>query len=197
MKRIRVAYMLKRMLLLLTLSLLLQAPVTYGLQTSRQDGESKDRGVRLVLHAPIKRLRSNQVLELVTYLENTTRDKTFLIGSSFSFEIISSYQNMLLTIMDEKNRKVGCPRMSATSVWELSKLTTEEVERAYVILSPGMIYGLKSKVNCNLKPGRYRVFTTYRDDFFGVWSQNRSIALKYPAWTQSLASNSVPVVIMP
>jgi hypothetical protein len=147
--------------------------------------------IRVVLTAARNRLRYGQPIELTAYLENTTEDKVYMVGKGIMFGVISSYQNLLL------NGAEGCPDFSITSTWEVAKLTTEEVEKSYVVLAPGRIYGLKSELGCDMKPGRYRMTVTYRDNFAQVWGMNKNIQPKYPVWTETIKSNPVVITVDP
>jgi hypothetical protein len=147
--------------------------------------------IRLVLSAARSRLRYGQPIELTAYLENATEDKVYMVGKGLMFGVISPYQNLLL------NGGAGCPDFSITSTWEVAKLTTEEVEKSYVVLAPGRIYGLKSELGCEMGPGRYRLTVTYRDDFAQVWGMNKNIRPKHPVWTETITSNPVVITVDP
>lgn len=167
---------------------------SYVHQNPKAQENGEQLPIRLVLTASKAKYQAGQPLELTAYLENVSQ-QAYYVGSSFNFGVLSSYHNVLLTIRDERNREVGFPQMSMTATWDRDKLTAEEVEKTYVLLRPGKIYGIKSKLECKLLPGQYHLTVTYRDDYAQSWMKNKKIVLPYSVWTEPVKSNRVTITV--
>ena len=176
---------------------LLEPSAACPLKQSKSSNKVKHSPIRLVLRTSKLRYRAGEPHEITAYLENVS-DKPYFVGKEFfGFGIISSFHWMNVKVVDEKQKTVIDVYMSVTQLWEQGTTVTEKVAQEYIKLAPGMIHGLKSRGRWDLRPGRYRLSTTYREDEAIYWTEAELKSLPYPVWTQALVSNTVDIRIVP
>ena len=173
-----------------------------GITAAQKHQETEDKRnvvqspIRLILQTPRKNWRANEPIEVLAYLENVSQNKFFYVGRELgSLFSIDPYHYIELSIKDARNRDAPIGRTASAQVFTKESIT-ERLARAYIILDPGNIYGLKDSIDTTLSPGRYRLTAVYREVEALRWSEEERKALKIPVWTERLVSNTITITVI-
>lgn len=154
--------------------------------------------IELILKVSKRVYRLGEPIEITSYLENVSDFKGYYVGNTdISLLGTIGLHDMELIIRDKKGSEVPIGRGAGTWFWGENMSVTDKLARAYVHIRPGMIHGLKQRIDFPFKPGRYRLVTTYHEHEALRWTEAERRALPIPVWTQQLVSNTVTITIMP
>ena len=138
--------------------------------------ERSDAPIRLVLQTSKKQYRSSETIRITAYLENVSDDKFFYIGRDIYGLFGSNTLHYIeLSFKDEQGKDAPIGRGAGHGFWEPGITVREKLERAYVLLGLGMIYGVKEEVGLPfLKPGRYHLQARYHE----FWAKKSQMLIR-------------------
>lgn len=149
--------------------------------------------IRLILRTSKRSYRAGEQIGIITYLENSTSDKSYYIARDLTGLFVSnSFHGILISIMDNENKDIT-RHAAADPMPGKEVLKIEELSLHYIVLGPTVIYGVKDSYDLYLRPGKYKLLAKYYEAAAFRWTEAERKSVSPPIWAQDIISNAVVI----